>query len=1433
MVIPSKRSKSILPLGVVAAVALLALGGCGESAPATPPAPPPFVAQDVSVKLGEHGGNITLRTTSSGGFTLNGSPFQSGGTVTAENGNEYTLTLAGGTWSAAFKAPDPASVTLGISGASASLQRLEDGSYTLDGEPFSSGDVAKTPIGTQYRLTVDDDGAWTAVYAPPDPLSIPLGNSGNTASITKNENGRFAVDGTEFDPGNIVEVANGDRYRISLIDGAWQTLFVPQSVDVPLGDSGETVAVTRLENGAFEANGQMIRSGSLVSASNDSQYRLTLDPADGSWSARFVAGDATLVTLGASGETVALERQEDGSYLLRGQRFLSGETHTTNNGSVYRLTRLSGGDWNVEYIAPPPFPLPLGDSGDALIIQRHEDGTYRADGELVFDNKIHTATNGSRYRIRRVGEAWTQTYLPDPPEVVRLGTSGSSVTIVRREDGTYRADGTVFSGSAVFTATNQNEYRVSLVDGEWNVEFVAPEPVSVQLGDSGLSVHLTRNEDRSYTVAGRQTPVRDGDFYEASDGSRWRLILTGGEWRAEIPTVEVTLGNSGGTVTVVAKADDTYEVDGQPIMSGGTVERNGNRYVLTRSGERWTARYDPTRISVVLGTEGGILFLEKRENGTWENTETGTTFRSGRTVSGEDGNDYRVTVVDDEATAVQLDSQGVPIDPVEPGTTPGTDPTAPSTSPSSGTDRYHSDTDFGTTIGFRKPGSTTLSATQSGEQLVVDPGTNEISFDVSRLFASRLVTISETYVSQAQSDLQGLIAEVERFRDNNVYGSGAFTPDEHIRTGIGGTAAQAIWNRANVAMNKVFGDGKDPLGTLSRVDEDEVQDVLDDLNGAIAALSSVSSLQSEYSSSFEADTDASDYFEAALSKLRFGSTSNTRFGAFARRTGGTSAVDTSANWSQGVFAYSPLGQPSGSDIPNRGNAGYRGTTVAVGARTGEDPMVYSGTIELNVSFSTDRIDAEIANLVDEDGVRFEATPTGGSSLTEVEAIWLPTATIDSRGRFTVSGSNATLRFAAGRGRDSEIASSEFHGQFIDQSRSALGTWKLGGLLDGAYGADRTSTQTPSIPSVSDSGGVAETWVGDDRPDSEGYIDLDSDDDADTNAYLRLRGTSLHSSRRQTVAGERIVTKVRTELRRLQTELNKVIRDQNYTSPDGDRSGIWGKIVTQLDMVFGSGHNTFGTYPQDNNGDDDAQGRRDLSSAISALSGASSLRSALSEGNFFADATPGPDDADELYAAREHDLTVRFGETSKNYTRFGVWANTVHTAANVAGTHSTGVFAYSPVAQSNLTTALNFEATYVGDTLAVETSTEGQGTIYSGDFSLTVSWGSSPTVSALISDLRNVSGNSILEVGGSSVQHIILEGSTASGTGLIAISGSPSYAGLRFTDSRRRDEAISGGGLEGKFVGESIDGPLGVLGTWTVTLETGRSLNGAFGAELAP
>ena len=231
---------------VLLAVILAACGG-GEPAP-TPPAPPPFRPQAITVNLGEHGGSITLTTTQAGGYTRDGQAFTSGTEVEAENGNKYRVTLAGQAWSAEFLPPDAVPVELGTSGDTVSITQMEDRSYQADGQPLGEDMIVTADNSNMYRLTLVD-GEWTWEFVPPDAVSVQLGTSGDMVSITQQEDRTYLADGEPLGEDMIVTANNSNMYRLTLVDGEWTWEFVPpDAVSVQLGTSGDMVSITRQED---------------------------------------------------------------------------------------------------------------------------------------------------------------------------------------------------------------------------------------------------------------------------------------------------------------------------------------------------------------------------------------------------------------------------------------------------------------------------------------------------------------------------------------------------------------------------------------------------------------------------------------------------------------------------------------------------------------------------------------------------------------------------------------------------------------------------------------------------------------------------------------------------------------------------------------------------------------------------------------------------------------------------------------------------------------------------------------------------------------------------------------------------------------------------------------------------------------------------------
>ena len=313
-----RSSLSFTVLLALVVLALAGCGGGETApappAPPAPPPPPPFVPQDVVIDLGTSGEQLTLQTTEAGGFTRNGEAFATGTTVEAA-GNTYRLTLESGTWSAAYEAPNPWAVPLGRSGEALLITRREDGLYEGNGNVFESGGIVTASNGNQYTLTFADD-RWTSAYLAPEPVPVGLGRSGEVVLVGRTEGGSYQVDGQAIVSGSIVRSSTGATYRLVMQEGAWTATFEPPPpVVVSLPGSDQTVLLLLGEDGNYRRNGQLFTSGSEVTVGGET-FLLTLQ--NGRWTAVSQAPVLQMVTLGTSDVTLTLQRRPDGGWTENG-----------------------------------------------------------------------------------------------------------------------------------------------------------------------------------------------------------------------------------------------------------------------------------------------------------------------------------------------------------------------------------------------------------------------------------------------------------------------------------------------------------------------------------------------------------------------------------------------------------------------------------------------------------------------------------------------------------------------------------------------------------------------------------------------------------------------------------------------------------------------------------------------------------------------------------------------------------------------------------------------------------------------------------------------------------------------------------------------------------------------------------------------------------
>ena len=963
------------------------------------------------------------------------------------------------------------------------------------------------------------------------------------------------------------------------------------------------------------------------------------------------------------------------------------------------------------------------------------------------------------------------------------------------------------------------------------------QSIQVRLGEYGGTATIVKTESGRYTW--NDQPVFDGSTITSADGSRYVLSFSGATWTAGyLPRlVRVPLGASGDAITL-------RELENGQFWWNGLVEdgltftaADGKAYRLSYVEGLWNATPVPGLLSVPLGQSGETAVLSPLATGGY--THDGRVVRSGLEVSDSRGRVYRFIRSGDSWRAVPVSTPRPP-----PG---GTDPGPGPVVRSDFLDAY---------VGVRPVLKTGEDRTRRS---VLEIGGAEYS--VYELFSQEGVTWAPTFAERASERIESILDQIDVL-------AAAYDGD---RTGLR-SAIQTRWDRAEKALEGLFGNkADDVLGSLplTRNRAVDLQEVVETLEEMQAALSSYREFYDAVVDGVFEDGDldaasADDAFDAvqSVTKLKFGSTANTRFGAY---LGYGRGPDGDGDWEDrlerldgedgfGAFAYSPLEASRRAELPNRGEADYVGRTIAVS--TDGDLDTFAGTIEVNVRFASNRVSALVSDLRDESGKHWRY------GFAEVDYINLPSASLDDDdASFEVTSRNATLTyrslFGAPRPRDLR---SDFKGTFVGEGSEAgdsvIGTWTLGGtrsvpLLSGAFGADFDSTPVSTRPVLDDIGEDSATYVGT-QPDRGGNIrvggeDEDGEDlsfsasDLFADGYAESVGPALVSVARDRIEHQLQLLDLWLELGDSESELN------------ARRDGVWESANEALFViVFGRDRDARdplgSSYPRDgrrNRDDDDA--RSLLVEAANALGSVNRFEDALEEDGVFYEERAAVEDVDSMFEVLDHYVRVEYRYT--DYGRFGVWSRTEGNSAAEGFDYdladSSGAFAYSPLDQATYLAGhpgypTDGSAYYEGSTVAVEESSDGP-RIFDGRIALTVDWESSisrSNVSSVIHDLRTVDTRSIFRYNGHAVDQIVFSsGLRLSGgdeDGIEFDSLSPSVR-IRYIDAARSDTRVSGHRSHaGKFVGTSRGGPLGVIGTW----ELGRSsrsdsVKGAYAADLVP
>lgn len=958
------------------------------------------------------------------------------------------------------------------------------------------------------------------------------------------------------------------------------------------------------------------------------------------------------------------------------------------------------------------------------------------------------------------------------------------------------------------------------------------QSVAVRLGAFGGTATLLRTASGGYTWNGQA--VSDGSIVTGTNGLRYRLTVSSNPpVAAFLPRLaRVTLGTSGGAVTLTQQESGDYRLGGVAVRSGDTVTlSDGSAYRLALAGSVWSATLVSDALVVSLGQSGESVRLVPLAGGGY--SYLGTRVREGRVVTDSDGRRYQFTLRNGTWRAN-------PVSAVPGRPSPPVDPSGPDPSPVLTSDLLD------TYVGVQP---VLVTGEDGVRRSVLRVGGQEYS--VEDLFRNGGVTSNQTFAERTSARLQTVREQMELLED--VLGNDFSQLSSSI---------ELRWRAAQRALDAFFGTSRarNILGTLprrsnGRVNVSQAVGIIDEV---LLALSSFSEFHFAVRGGILANAvnlnDTDEAFDAihSTTEFRFGTTSNTRFGAYARQERDglgrwTNALElVSGTNGFGTFAYSPLDASERADLPGYGEARYSGRTVAIA--TADPSVAYSGTFELSVRFNANRVGAFVRDLQTDEGRPWRYL------FANVASIVLPNASLSrSNASFSASGSQvyASVNYPAVAGAPAQQrVRSEIRGQIlgegVDAGTAAIGTWSLKEsstrtLIAGAFGVEYEGTASPSRPTIDDTGTVSRTYIGA-RPDSDGTIAVGGNDSS--GRAFSFEVADLFADGFAEVQGDLLMSVAERALER-QVELLDAWTSLGITESELNtrRRSIWSSANRTLyETVFGRNYRARyllgSSYPTGTRRDTVARER--LVDAAAALGDEGLFEAALDSGGVFAAASPAVADSDSLFDVPEHYLRVDYGST--NYGRYGVWAKRSATSALTGTTVTSDAFAYSPLAQATYSSGdpaypSSGIGYYVGSTAAVETT--GNTRPFEGRMDLTVRWGSrvsGATLTATVRGLSSVLDDRPLVYNGYAVDAIVfqgvrLTGSTLTGTGFD--SRSPDVR-VRYLDAGRADARWSGSrAIEGKFVGETLDGPLGVIGTWSLSSTRSSSLKGAFAADLAP
>jgi hypothetical protein len=648
---------------------------------------------------------------------------------------------------------------------------------------------------------------------------------------------------------------------------------------------------------------------------------------------------------------------------------------------------------------------------------------------------------------------------------------------------------------------------------------------------------------------------------------------------------------------------------------------------------------------------------------------------------------------------------------------------------------------------------------------------------------------------------------------------------------------------------------------------------------------------------------AEEVFDATTSQsmVAFGSTADTRYGAGMRKDRGTAEASL-GDAAIGAFAYATINETLRlAHVQSTGTARYLGGTRAVdddsNLYAGDIKLevrfaqkAVAGLISNLKNLETDM--PWQYRYGDVSGIILPDATFSGSS-----ARW------NTSGMANVTFAEE-VGSPLPQEIDGSMFAGRLLGEGDMAGTQAVGVWSLGSVLYGGFGAERGDDTPEDPLDTDDGGVVETTSVVPNAAQDDFNITLKDgtltlgtaiEDDTDTNDVVETRAAATsvkweldlateigREGAERTENGDKWVDDAAAEITKIRDKLESlqdIGGDQigGDTNRAGAEDAAWDSMLTQLDdNIFGLGddndtndvvespeavgviddpYGTDGLGTAERSSRDDAERISIIDQVITALSSESALASALDGGVF--DGFEARASAADLFARRKSKLKIWMGST--DFTRFGAWREQTFASAEAGAVNAPpgqhNVFAYSALDATDYAATEDpaypghggvSTARYAGQTVALQGNN-----FYAGDVEATVAWSATTveaTLTLVVMNLENANGD-LLGFGSddnqTDVGEFIFSSNTANVTRsdeMISVDTNATWT-LAYelaTAGRPRETGASGSDVEGLFVGFTREGPLGLIGRWSIPSTSGgqqvgggQRIDGAFGAELTP